>query len=212
MLCNDKDYCVLAVYGLTCPTYPRSTFTQFFCFRKLCLRQNALYLGGHSAQPYIPHQSSRTKGMCVSVIALLIVCQKLCHLSCTLVISIPPKIPLLEFRGQFWGLAEPPRRNSAISHGCTLQHTHMSFQTWSKSVQDKCPKGRIVLVTEKTTRFGTIWQDPPPKFASAHCGSMLIFRVSSQSVQVWGVITEKPFHDPQSEFDIGFFEPITRGI
>jgi len=160
-MCNDKDYCVLTVYGLTCPTYPRSTFTQFFCLRKLCLRQNALYLGGHSAQPYIPHQSSHTKGMCVSVIAWLIVRQKLCHLSCTLVISIPPKIPLLEFRGQFWGLAEPPLRNSAISHGCTLQHTHMSFQTWSKSVQDKCPKGRIVLVTEKTTPFGTIWQDPP---------------------------------------------------
>jgi len=54
---------------------------------------------------------------------------------------------------------------SAI-HWCTLRHTdsRLLFQTESKSVQ--CPKGHIVLVTEKNmteknkTRFGAIWQNP----------------------------------------------------
>ena len=43
-------------------------------------------------------------------------------------------------------------------------------------------------------------------YASAHCGPTLILQVSSKSVQVWGVVTEKPFRDAQSEFNIGFFE------
>jgi len=64
------------------------------------------------------------------------------------------------------GLAKPLRRNSEISHGCrpTLRDTdsRLLFQTWSKSVQDKCLKGRVVLVTEKQnkTHFGGVWRNP----------------------------------------------------
>jgi len=72
-------------------------------------------------------------------------------------------------RGSFLELAKPLRRNSEISHGCTFQHTDscLLLQTWSKSLQDKRPKGRVVLVTKTNkTRFGGVWRntwgDSPP--------------------------------------------------
>jgi len=147
--------------------------------------------------------------------------------------------------GRFLGLAKPLRKNSEISHGCTLLFEsctvytdyylfmfapctiffcihliyilinirlsaidgitylvacHYSlialfsvifcvliyvanklflsvFQTWSKSVQDKCPKGRVagLLATENKTKHvlaefgGTRWRFPH-FCASAHCG------------------------------------------
>jgi len=73
--------------------------------------------------------------------------------------------------GSFLELAKPLRRNSEISHGCTFQHTDscLLLQTWSKSLQDKRPKGRVVLVTKTNkTRFGGVWRNPwgdfPPIF------------------------------------------------
>ena len=44
---------------------------------------------------------------------------------------------------------------------------------------------------------------------SAHCDPSLSFQVSSRLVQVWGDMTEKPLHDPQSECH-RLFEPIAR--
>ena len=62
-------------------------------------------------------------------------------------------------------------------------------------------------MTEK--KFWCRLAEPPIFYASVHYGPTLILQVSSKSVQVWGVATEKPFRDVQSEFNRGFFEPIT---
>ena len=122
-------------------------------------------------KPYIPHQNWRTKGTFLG-------CRlapphrnnscrpNLCRLSCTVGEQHPNQTtsPGAVFGGS--GLAKPLRRNSEISHGCrpTLRDTdsRLLFQTWSKSVQDKCLKGRVVLVTEKQnkTHFGGVWRNP----------------------------------------------------
>jgi len=115
--------------------------------------------------------------------------QWLCRL--TLVTTTPPTIPLTvavwamspdlnKWLIGLLGLTKPLRRNSEISHGCTLRHidSRLLFQTWSKSVRDKCPKGRVVLVQKKKqnnrTRFGAFslnpWGDlPPPKKKLRKC-------------------------------------------
>jgi len=77
---------------------------------------------------------------------------KLCRLSGTMVTSAPPKIPLpgAVFGGLQTPYAEIPKFLKGVRSG-----THDScllFQTRSKSVQNKCPKGRIVLVTKKHSR------------------------------------------------------------
>jgi len=117
---------------------------------------------------------------------------KLRCLSCMLITSKPSKIPLPGV--VFLGLVKHICRNLEISHRCTLQHTdsHLLFQTWSKSVHDKCPKGRVVLATEKKC-FGGIPVAISLKFlyASVHCGPTLIFQVWSKSVQVWGSYNRK---------------------
>ena len=79
-----------------------------------------------------------------------------CHTSCTLVTSTPSRI-LLPW-AVFWA-CKTRRRNSEISHGCTLldANSRQLFQTWSKLVQDKFPEGHIVLVPEK--KHG-VWQNP----------------------------------------------------
>jgi len=162
---------------------------------------------------------------------------EMCRLSCTLVTSTPPKIPLPG--ADFWGLQNPYAkirkfltgvryflnlvycvywlpctiffcihliyiliniRLSAIDGITYLVACHYSlialfsvvfcvliyvanklflsvFQTWSKSVQDKCPKGRVagLLARENKTKHvlaafgGTRWRFPH-FCASAHCG------------------------------------------
>ena len=75
--------------------------------------------------------------------------KKLCCLSCLQITSTPPKIPLPGT--VFLGLSKCLCSDSKISHGCMLQYTDSClFQKLSKSVQDKCPKSRRVLVTQKT--------------------------------------------------------------
>jgi len=76
------------------------------------------------------------------------------------------------FRGSFVGLAKPLRRNSENSHKFTLRHidSRLLFQTWSKSAQHKCPKGRVVLVTEK--KQNTFWRrlaEPLGRFSPILC-------------------------------------------
>jgi len=67
-----------------------------------------------------------------------------------LVKSTPPKIPPPE--AVFWGLQNPYTKIREFSMG-------VPYGTWSKLVQDKRLKGRIVLVTEKTG-VGDVWQNP----------------------------------------------------
>jgi len=98
---------------------------------------------------------------------------KLCCLSCMLITSKSSKIPIPG--AVFWGLVKPICRNLEISHRCTLQHTdsHLLFQTWSKSVHDKCPKGCVVLATEKKC-FDTVWWNPCGDFPEIFiCGCAL---------------------------------------
>jgi len=116
---------------------------------------------------------------------------KLCRLSCTLITNTPSKIPLPGWH--FFWACKTPTQNSEISHGRTLRHTDsgLLFQTWSKSVQDKCPKGCVVLATKKQNTFRRCLAEPLERFAT------LIFDVSSKFVQVWGVIIVKPFRNPK---------------
>jgi len=48
-------------------------------------------------------------------------------------------------------------RNSEITLWDT--DSHLLFQTWSKSVQDKYLKG-CICIGDKKTRFGGVWQNP----------------------------------------------------
>jgi len=129
---------------------------------------------------------------------------KLCCLSCMLITSKSSKIPIPG--AVFWGLVKPICRNLEISHRCTLQHTdsHLLFQTWSKSVHDKCPKGRVVLVTEKNMFWHrlveSLWRFPW-NFYMRVCTVVphLYFRFRPSQFRFAGVITEKPFCNAQSE-------------
>jgi len=65
------------------------------------------------------------------------------------------------------------------------------FQKWSKSVQDKWPKVRVVLVTEKNkTCFGILRWNPcaiPPEFFVGVCivTPDIYSMFHPRSVQVW---------------------------
>ena len=122
--------------------------------------------------------------------------------------ALHSKIPLL---GAVLGLAIPLHENSAISDWCTLRHTNLCllFQTWSKLVQDKCPKGRIVLVTEKKTKHvlapfdrnpGVI--SPKNNYAGANNVPHLYSRFHPNPFRFGGVITKRT-RNPQSKCKIG---------
>ena len=63
--------------------------------------------------------------------------------------------------------------------------SRLLFQKWSKSLQDKWPKGRVALITQKNkTRFGTLGRNPWGDFAhfsyvTAHRGPPVTFQFSS---------------------------------
>jgi len=68
-------------------------------------------------------------------------------------------------RNQVFGDVEKPlRRNSDIFHRCThaQSDSHLLFQKWSKSVQDRCMAERPHCVDNKKskTRFGTLGRNP----------------------------------------------------
>ena len=173
----------------------------------LCLRWNYLnFIWGVTAPtPYSPHQNTCIKGTSLG-------CQlapqndscrpKLCCLSCTLVTSTPPKIPL---PGGFGGACKTNKQKVVISYGWMLCRTNSrpSLHTRSKSVQDKCLKGCNVLATEKQTKhifaaFARTHGTISPHFrASVHCCPTFIFQVSSKYVQVWGSYNQKCFLDPK---------------
>jgi len=61
------------------------------------------------------------------------------------------------YSGLFWDLKNPLRRNWKFFSRCTHAESdsRLSFQKWSKYVQDKWPKGRIALITER--KQNTFW-------------------------------------------------------
>jgi len=110
------------------------------------------------------------------------------------------------FWGQFFGACKTLLRNLEIFHRCMLQHTisRLLFQTWSKSMQVNCPKGRIVLVTENRMHFGAVWQNPwgdfPSFFAGVHTVvPTLLFKVSLVCSGL-GSYNGKPFCHPPKWF------------
>ena len=74
---------------------------------------------------------------------------KLCRLSCTSITNTPHS--KVRLSAVFWGCGNPLRRNSETFHRYPHAETDLRllFRKWSKSVQDKWPKGHFVLVTEK---------------------------------------------------------------
>ena len=83
----------------------------------------------------------------------------------------------------FWDVENPVFCNLEIFHRYTYAETdsRLLFQKWSKSVQDKCPKG---IEKQKKTHFGTLRRNPWGNFPhfscmSMHRGPSLIFQVSS---------------------------------
>jgi len=78
----------------------------------------------------------------------------------------------------------------------------------SRSFQFSFSKGRVGWVMEKRRHvlapLGRIPRAISPHFcANIHRGPSLIFQVSSRSVLVWGVITEKPLCHAQSNINLG---------
>jgi len=86
--------------------------------------------------------------------------------------------------------------------------SRLLFQTMSKSVQGKCPKGCVIMVTEKNkTRFGDVWRNPwgiQQFLVQVRTVVPQIYsRFHPNPFKFGGVITEKPFRNPHSDFNIG---------
>ena len=121
-------------------------------------RRNLFFFRGLIApKPYVPHQNSRTKG--TSLGCRLIPrnnshCTKLCRLNCTSTTNTPSKAPIFSCFGTCKTHCAEIQKSFI---GLRMRHTdsRLLFQKWLKSVQDKSPKVRIVLVTEK--KQNTFW-------------------------------------------------------
>jgi len=121
-----------------------------------------------------------------------------------LITMTPSKLPPLGT--VFLGLAKLLHRNSKIFHGvCSGTPIHgCCFKNGRNQCRKKCPKRRVVSLTDKQTKHvlapfgGTPGGDFPPSFfyARAHCGPTLIFHVSSKSVQVLGSYNGKSLLRP----------------
>ena len=93
---------------------------------------------------------------------------KLCCLSCTLsytgslVTSVEVTHPNTASGGSFWNLQTPMQKfKNFLGH--TLRHTDSClffFRHGQKPVQNKCPKGRIVLATEKDMFWRRLMEVP----------------------------------------------------
>jgi len=131
---------------------------------------------------YSEEENSRTKGTslgCRLAREMIPIVHNVCRLSCS---SITITLPRL-----FWDLETPAQKleNFSPLYACGSD-SRMFYQKWSKSVQDKWPKGRVALITKTNkTRFGTLGRKPWDAFphfscVSAHHGSSLIFQISSR--------------------------------
>ena len=103
----------------------------------------------------------------------------------------PPKVPNAQ-RLRFWGLQNSVCRNLERFQAGYHRHidSRLLFQKRSKSVQDKWPKGcAVFLPCPKYTCLCLLGKPlgviSPIFCVILHCRFSLIFRVLSQSVQVW---------------------------
>ena len=85
-------------------------------------------------------------------------------------------------------------RQRSDSIGRTVLQT--VAQRWSKSVQDRRPKGRIALVTKKQNKFRHPGRNPWGDFPHFSCVSVhrcpsLTFQISSTQVSAWGSYNRK---------------------
>ena len=88
-----------------------------------CLRWNACFLGVVAPKPYIPHQNLHTKGIflrCQLTPRHDFYCPQLCRLSCKLIISTPPKIPLPS--AVFWACKTPMQQEAQLSPSDRAMH------------------------------------------------------------------------------------------
>jgi len=80
-----------------------------------------------------------------------------------------------QYRNQvFLGRGKTPAQKFGNFHQCmhAQSDSRLLLQKWSKSVQDKWPKGRITLITQKNkTRFGTLGRNPWGNFPHFSCVS-----------------------------------------
>jgi len=178
----------------------------------LGLQRNTLYLGGCSAKLYILHQNLRTKGTSLGCW----LAPEMISIAKNCILCAHNKHPTQNtaFGWSFLGHVKPLYRKLEISHGCALGHTdsRLLFQTFRNSCWINVWKA-VLYWWQKEAHFGAVWQNlrgdfPENFYVTANCDPTLKVQVSSKSVQVWKVITEKSFRDTQSDFNIGLFEPI----
>jgi len=112
-------------------------------------------------KPYIRHKNWRTKGIslgCQLAPEMISIAQ-----NCAVWAVCWNQSPYQKyhFQRQFLGACKiPVQKFGNFSQVCALTHRFTSVVAWSKSVQDKCLKGRIVLVTEK--KRNTFWHPLVP--------------------------------------------------
>jgi len=136
---------------------------------------------------------------------------RLCRLSCMLIPSTPHKIPLPG--AVLWGICKTLRRNSEIYHGYMLQDTdsRLLFQTWSKSAREMpCCIGDRKKQNIFFAPFCGTPGEISRKFFMLVCIVVphLYSRCYPNMFRFRALITEKPFRNPKSENNIGFFEPM----
>jgi len=98
------------------------------------------------------------------------------------------KHPTPEYRilGCIWDLENCLRKNAEIFHRCTHAESdsRLLFKKWSKSVQDKWPKGRVALITKKQNPWGDF---PHFSCVSAHCAPHLYLPAALREEQPVGI-------------------------
>ena len=153
-------------------------------------------------KPYVSHQTSHTKGTslgCQLAPKMIPIAHNCAVWAAALSQTPYPRVP---YFGLFGGPGKPLRRNWKMFHRCTYveSDSRLLFQKWSKSVQDKWPKGRVALITKNKTRFGTLGRNPWGDFphflvwvrtVARHLRS----RFHPDRFRFGEGITEKPVHD-----------------
>ena len=155
-------------------------------------------------KPYIRHQNSRSKG---NILEMSPSCRDDSHrpqlwcLSCSSITNTLPS-PRVPYFGLFLGPGKT-QRIIFFTSVCLL------FQKWLKSAQDKWPKGRVALITEKNkTRFGTLGGTPraiSPIFLVwvRTVARHLYSRFHPHRFRFGEVITEKPVQEARRKCNIG---------
>ena len=126
---------------------------------------------------------------------------KLCHLSCTPRTNSPWNYPLLMVFGAWkTPCAEVWKFFTSVCMHAPVPSSRLSFQKQSKAVQDKWPKGCIVLVTKT---FCCCLAEPLRRFlpiflCECTLWPPLIFRFHPDPFRFGEVKTVKPLRNPQS--------------